>query len=226
MMFTSRKVTILIWIIVLLGVAIYLAMKPASVDDSDGWWWNDTAGEQKMPKKFEGPEEKWSDTTKGVSTYVLWSWGLIGIKGDKGTVSYRGVMPLKEASFTTISGRVQSGKMVIDLAALRMTGTWAEIKELEEQFKNNVFQIGTYPEATLLITSVNPNAEESIVQGDLTINGVTETITFMARVGLTDDQLNIVGDAFIDTALRKIDVSKAAIDELIGLMINVHLKKQ
>jgi len=77
-----------------------------------------------------------------------------------------------------------------------------------------------------LITSVNPNAEESIVQGDLTINGVTETITFMARVGLTDDQLSIVGDAFIDTALRKIDVSKAAIDELIGLMINVHLKKQ
>jgi len=48
----------------------------------------------------------------------------------------------------------------------------------------------------------------------------------MARVGLTDDQLSIVGDAFIDTALRKIDVSKAAIDELIGLMINVHLKKQ
>lgn len=226
-MLTSRKVMILIWIIVLLGAAIYLAVRPDAIDEDGNGLWGSNSNEQKMPEKFESwDDNNVSDTAKGVSTYMLWSWGLIGIKGNKGTMAYKGVMPLKEGSFTTISGRVQSGKLVMDLSALRMTGTWGEVKSLEEEFKNNVFQVGTYSEAKLLITSVNPNAEESIVQGDLTINGVTETITFMARVGLTDDQLSIVGDAFVDTSLRKIDPSKAGIDTLIGLMINVHLKKQ
>lgn len=121
--------------------------------------------------------------------------------GRKVTGAHNGTISTKEGEFTWQNGSLTGGKVIIDTTSIKIL----DIKdpEINAQFAGHLasddfFSSSQYPEASFVITSVEPNNATATIEGNLTIKAITHPITFEADINNSDDTLTLSGAIKID----------------------------
>ncbi|HCY82243.1 MAG TPA: YceI family protein [Xanthomarina gelatinilytica] len=102
-------------------------------------------------------------------------------KGYKVTGSHEGTIAIKSGHLNFSNDKLTGGTFVIDMSTITNTDLEGEYKEkLEGHLKSDdFFGVEKYPTASLIFTEVKSTGKNSYkVTGDLTIKGITETVSF------------------------------------------------
>ena len=113
------------------------------------------------------------------------------------STSHFGTMAFSEGDINVKDGKLVSGKLVIDTKSI--TSTDIEDKELAAKLDNHLknsdfFDVEQFPTATFEITKVTPSEHgdyNSIIEGNLTIKGITKAVSFNANVKVDTEQVSI-----------------------------------
>lgn len=145
---------------------------------------------------------------KVLASDVHW-WGYKIAKSESS--SHDGTINVKSGNIEVKNNKVVGGSFVLDMTTISATDLTGDYKtKLDDHLKNgDFFEVNKYPTATFTITSVQPKNDKvfnSTVNGNLTVKGKTNAISFPARVVVGKDQTSIVSDKFaIDR--QKFDVA-------------------
>jgi len=102
-------------------------------------------------------------------------------KGYKVTGSHEGTIAIKSGYLNFNKDKLTGGAFVIDMSTITNTDLEGEYKgKLEGHLKSDdFFGVDKYPTASLILTKIKPTGKNSYkVTGDLTIKGITETVSF------------------------------------------------
>lgn len=156
-------------------------------------------------------------TKKVVGSDVHW-WGYKIAKSEAS--SHDGTVNVKSGSLEVKNNKVVGGTFVLDMTTISSTDLTGDYKgKLDGHLKNgDFFEVEKFPTATFVITSIqakNDKVFNSTVNGNLTVKGKTNAISFPARVVVGKDQTSIVSDKFtIDR--QKFDVAyKSAMQDVL-----------
>jgi polyisoprenoid-binding protein YceI len=117
--------------------------------------------------------------------------------GRKVTGAHWGTIAVKQGSLSVSDGRLSGGQFVIDTASIKIldvTDPATNAQFYGHLASDDFFSIDQYPEASFEITSVNNNH----VTGNLTIKGITHSISFDANVSIAGDTLTASGKIVVD----------------------------
>ena len=117
--------------------------------------------------------------------------------GRKVTGAHWGTIAVKQGSLSVSDGRLAGGQFVIDTASIKIldvTDPATNAQFYGHLASDDFFSIDQYPEANFEITSVNNNH----VTGNLTIKGITHSISFDANVSIAGDTLTASGKIVVD----------------------------
>ncbi|RUL84230.1 YceI family protein [Tautonia sociabilis] len=115
-----------------------------------------------------------------------------------------------DGGFKTFSGRFvlnPEGEVVSVSATIDMNSLWSDNDQLTGHLKNeDFFEVNTYPESEFVSTSITPasaGAEGATheVTGNLTMHGVTKSVTFPATVAVTDSAVTLDSEFKIDRTI-------------------------
>jgi polyisoprenoid-binding protein YceI len=116
--------------------------------------------------------------------------------GKKVTGQHTGTINIKEGALEFDNGILTGGTFIIDMTSLTVTdlqGGMAD-KLKGHLTSDDFFGIATYPEAKLVITTVNADGNKYMVTGDLTIKGKTAPINFTTTINGNMATADIVVD--------------------------------
>ena len=120
--------------------------------------------------------------TKTINTEtstVVWT-------GKKVTSSHTGTINIKDGEVVFHSGKLVGGSFIIDMNSISCTDLREKgAKKLVGHLKSDdFFGVPNHPLANFKITNVSASkvAGESLITGDLTIKGITKSISFSANV--------------------------------------------
>lgn len=105
-------------------------------------------------------------------------------KGKKILGSHNGTINLKEGSITMSGEQITGGKFVIDMTSIVVEDLRGDNKEkLEGHLKSDdFFGVENFPTSTLVIKSGNKTPDGYYINGDITIKGTTEPISFLLKM--------------------------------------------
>ncbi len=131
----------------------------------------------------------------------------LGWEGKAVTHGHNGTMQFSNGELLVKGDAVVGGTVTVDMKTLKAT----DIKDAESQGKfvghmtsEDFFGVEKNPTATFKIVSVTPikgaakDANNATIAGDMTIKGVTQRITFPAKVGVKDGVAAASGKVTID----------------------------
>lgn len=100
--------------------------------------------------------------------------------GKKVLGSHHGTIKLTQGSMVFDGDQITTGKFVIDMTSINVVDLKGENKEkLEGHLKSDdFFSAANHPTSTLTIKSGNKTSDGYYVNGDITIKGITEPISF------------------------------------------------
>lgn len=111
--------------------------------------------------------------------------------------SHFGIIKFESGDVTAKDGKLQSGKFVADMTSL----TSEDLKKMPHKWKNltviskaETFETEKFPTASYEITKVSPLAEgdyNTVLDGNLTIKGITKQMQFKANVSVKDGVVSI-----------------------------------
>ena len=131
----------------------------------------------------------------------------------KVTGKHNGTVLLKSGTMETTGGRLTGGTFVIDMTSIKvldLTDADYNAKLTGHLNSDDFFSVEKNPTSTFTITSIAPikKAEAGkpnyTVNGDLTIKGITNRITFPATVTVSGGKVTAVGAITVDRS--KFDV--------------------
>lgn len=120
-------------------------------------------------------------TLKEVKKEIIIENSKIAWKGYKVTGSHQGTINLKSGSLTFTDDKLTDGEFTINMATITNTDLEGEYKgKLEGHLKSDdFFGVEKNPTAILIFKKVKSTGKNSYkVTGDLTIKGITNTVTF------------------------------------------------
>lgn len=132
------------------------------------------------------------DTAK---SQILW-------KGEKVTGSHEGTIQLKSGSLDFKKGVLKGGAFEVDMSTIEVTdlqgGAAGKLKG--HLTSDDFFGVANFPIASFKTTNVTPTttAGEYKVEGNITIKGVTEALSFNVNVALDGNQATASGKITID----------------------------
>ncbi|WP_339611627.1 YceI family protein [uncultured Planktosalinus sp.] len=105
-------------------------------------------------------------------------------KGKKVLGSHHGTIKLANGSMVIDGDQITDGKFVIDMTSINVVDLEGENKEkLEGHLKSDdFFGVEKHPTSTLVIKSGNKTNEGYYINGDITIKGITEPISFTLKM--------------------------------------------
>jgi len=117
--------------------------------------------------------------------------------GKKITGEHNGTIEIKEGEIILNDGKLAGGKIVIDTTSIRILDVTDPT--LNAQFfghlaSDDFFSSEKYPEAILEIESVLGNH----VEGELTIKGITQPISFNVAINVNGGELTATGKVIVD----------------------------
>lgn len=124
----------------------------------------------------------------GAASKVSWS-------GSKATGTHTGTLNVTSGNVDTKDGKVVGGTFNIDMNSLACTDLEAGKgkEKLEGHLKSpDFFNVAANPTSTFTITNVN----NGNVTGNLTMMGVTKSITFPATIGMSDSGVTVSSNDF------------------------------
>jgi len=129
-------------------------------------------------------------TDPGVAgkVYALDSGSTISFVGSKVTGSHDGGFRQFSGEIKVDGGKILAGSEI----RIDMDSTWSDNDRLTGHLKSaDFFEVETYPESTFTVTSVVSAGAEHTVTGNLTLHGVTKSISFPAEIQLTDEAVTL-----------------------------------
>jgi len=130
--------------------------------------------------------------------------------GTKPVGTHHGIIRLRDGHLTVDGDAIKSGSFVLDLTTLQTDDQDSEGNaKLTGHLKTaDFFDVEKYPEATFELVSVTPGVAESselvnkdathTVTGNLTMKGITKSITFPAKITVSGDQVTAHANFNID----------------------------
>ena len=131
---------------------------------------------------------------EGAKVYTVTADSSIGFTGSKITGSHSGGFKVFTGSISVADGAIVSpSKIEID-----MDSTWSDSDKLTGHLKNDdFFDVPTFPNSSFALTGIAKSGESYSVTGDLTLHGVTKSISFDAQIDITDSQVSLNAEFFI-----------------------------
>jgi polyisoprenoid-binding protein YceI len=144
--------------------------------------------------------------------YVIRSESKINFVGSKVTGSHDG-------GFHRFAGMIpveNGGILVPAEIRIDMDSTWSDNDKLTGHLKNDdFFDVPNHPVTTFVITSVEPDASgKHTVTGNLTLRGVTKSISFPADIQVGNDAVTVQAEFAINRKDFNVNYSGRA-DDLI-----------
>lgn len=130
-----------------------------------------------------------------LNSNVEWK-GYKVLKSDQTT--HLGTIKFESGDVTVKDGKLQSGKFVADINTLQNVDLKDDVEmktKLEDHLKSkDFFEVEKFPTASYEITKVTEAKDgdyNTILEGNLTIKGITRTVQFKANVSLTEGLVSI-----------------------------------
>lgn len=101
--------------------------------------------------------------------------------GYKVVGGHDGIVALKSGSYTFENGVITSGEFVLDMTTIKTTDLEGQMAtNLDNHLKNeDFFDVSNHNEATFVVTSSEKKDNNTLlVNGDLTIKGITQAVQF------------------------------------------------
>ena len=131
----------------------------------------------------------------------------LGWEGKAVTHGHNGTMNFSSGELLVKGNAVVGGTVTVDMKTMKAT----DIKDADSQGKfvghmssDDFFGVEKFPTSTFKIVSVTPikgaaaTADNATIIGDMTIKGVTQRISFPAKVGVKDGVAAATGKVTID----------------------------
>lgn len=148
-------------------------------------------------------ENKEVATTKDGSHYILDTLNSkVEWKGYKvfksENTSHFGTIKFESGDVTVKDGKLESGKFVADMGSLTsvdLKDDAENLGKLNGHLKSaDFFETEKFPTASYEITKINPSAEgdyNTVLDGNLTLKGITKPVQFKANVSVKDGEVSI-----------------------------------
>lgn len=120
----------------------------------------------------------------------------IAFTGSKVTGSHNGGFRNFTGEFKVVNGQLagSGNKVVIDTSSL-----FADNPRVAGHLKSpDFFGVAQNPTATFTSTAIEQKGTNTIVTGDLNLHGVTKSISFPAKIQVTDEEVKVTGVFFIN----------------------------
>lgn len=118
------------------------------------------------------------------------------VKSDQS--SHFGTINFESGDLTVKNGALESGKFVVDMNSLTsvdLKDDAAQLTKLEGHLKSgDFFETNKFPTASYEITKISKNETgdyNTLLDGNLTIKGITKPVQFNANVSIKDGQASI-----------------------------------
>ncbi|UFK98057.1 YceI family protein [Kaistella faecalis] len=154
---------------------------------------------------------------KVVASDVHW-WGYKIAKTQAS--SHDGTVDVKSGNLMMKGNNVVGGTFVLDMTTINATDLSGESQtKLNNHLKNgDFFEVDKFPTATYTITSLKKNNDKIfnyIVNGNLTVKGKTNAVSFPAKILHSKGVVSLVSDKF-SFDRQKFDVAyKAAMKDVL-----------
>ncbi len=145
---------------------------------------------------------------KGIVTYKLQpQLSTLGWEGKAVTHGHNGTMQFASGDLQVNGNQVVGGTVVVDMKTMKatdITDAANHAKFVGHMSSDDFFNAEKFPTSTFKITSVKPiagaaaNADNATITGDMTIKGVTQQISFPAKVGVKNGVAAATGKVTID----------------------------
>jgi polyisoprenoid-binding protein YceI len=126
----------------------------------------------------------------------------IGWVARKVTGSHNGTINIKEGALDLRDGRLVGGKFAVDATSIKIldiTDPATNAQFAGHLASDDFFASEQYPDAQFVITSVEPVENNTyIINGDLTIKGITHPTIFTALLKSSDAALTATGKIILD----------------------------
>ncbi len=119
--------------------------------------------------------------------------------GTKVGGQHSGTVKISGGEIAASNGQVSAGTVNIDMTSITVTDLKAgDGKEkLEGHLKNeDFFNTDAHKMATFKVTSASGSGTDSKITGDLTIKGITKSITIPAKIAMAGDKISVVSPSF------------------------------
>ena len=149
----------------------------------------------------------------------------LGWEGKAVTHGHNGTMQFSTGELLVKGNTIVGGTVTVDMKTLKAT----DIKDAESQGKfvghmssDDFFGVEKFPTSTFKIVSVTPikgaakDADNATIAGDMTIKGVTQRISFPAKVGVKDGVAAATGKVTIDRTKFGLKYGSKSFFESIG----------
>lgn len=135
---------------------------------------------------------------KVVASDVHW-WGYKVAKSEAS--SHDGTVKVKSGDMIMKGNQLVGGSFVLDMTSINATDLSGEYQgKLNGHLKNgDFFEVEKFPTASFKITGVKKNSDKiynSVVTGDLTVKGKTNTISFPAKISYSKGVVSLVSNKF------------------------------
>lgn len=146
--------------------------------------------------------------------------------GTKPAGKHNGTISLSAGELSLNNGKVESGKFTIDMNTITVLDLKAgdgkedlegHLKGLgKEEDADHFFNTKKFPEGTFEITSVETVDAKTTVNGNLTLKGITKTVSFPATIAVDGNNLTLSSESFkINRTLWGVNyASKSIFDNL------------
>ncbi|WAC14781.1 YceI family protein [Dyadobacter pollutisoli] len=122
--------------------------------------------------------------------------------GRKVTGAHNGTIDIKAGELTLLDGKLSGGNFVIDATSIKIldiTDPATNAQFAGHLFSEDFFATERFPQATFVITSTSQQHNDSYtVTGDLTIKGITHTVSFPAHIHFSDSSVTASGKILVD----------------------------
>lgn len=125
--------------------------------------------------------------------------GTVGFVGSKVTGSHEGLFQEFSGTIDVGDGKPESAKVAVEI---ELSSVKTDNEKLDGHLKSaDFFDVAQFPKATFVSTSIKAGGEEGAsytVTGDLTLRGVTKSISFPATIAIDDQQVTVKSDFAIN----------------------------
>jgi polyisoprenoid-binding protein YceI len=137
------------------------------------------------PAAVEGGELYAIDTAQSTLSFV----------GSKITGSHDGGFNEFEGSIEVVDNDPTASSVVV---VIDTTSMWSDDDRLTKHLKSpDFFDVENIPQSTFESTSIEPSEEGYTVTGNLTLHGVTKSISFPAQIEILPDRVTAQAEFFI-----------------------------
>lgn len=191
---------------------------------------NAPKGEKAVTQEAKKVEETVSAKMFRVATDSRVAW-----TGSKLNGQHTGTFMIPDGKISVENNKVVSAKVMIDITTLNCTDL--EAGKGKEKLEGHLlspdfFDVEANPKAMFVTTSITDDANGmSKVTGNLTLMGTTKSITFPAKITVTDTGVDVVSDDFTinrtdfnmkyGSASFFDDLKDKAINDAVGIKITL-----